>query len=305
MKKFCFVLVLVLASFILANGQRGRNPQPAPTEASPINSDRQRDISQRSDNLRLVEKFPVHTQVNSKVYRENIRPLYRDPTKDELSRLAPDAALVNANSAFLTSKNTGLTKLMTDKGCDEHFGVVVSTPYCIEYSLPGAGASYSFRTQDYRMRQFGDLIFTGHGFASIGILTHGIFVDIGDIPLEQVSAASVGVSYLLAIKPSEDMTGADEMTEKLNRGFTDGEFTYQNSIALKENTTYVLRSIAYRGSLYRSIGGLMFDELEFDKRRDVTVAFRVVGNEENVNATILWRQINDQKSPKLDPLERY
>lgn len=305
MRKFAVVLFIILGSFILVNAQRGRNPAPQPPtgDPSPINSDRQQDISQRSDNLRLTERFPAHTTVNSKIYREHIRPLYRDPTKDELKKLAPESADEQAYAGFLSAKNTGLTRLMADKGCDRDFGVIVSTPYCVEYSMPGAGASFSFRKGEYRIRQFGDLIFTGSGFAAVGVLTHGIFADIGDVPLEQVSAETAGVRYLLNIQPATDMAESEALTEKLINGFTEGDFTYQSSVLLRENTTYVLRSIAYRGNIYRSIGGLSYDELDFDKRRDITVAFRVVRSEENVSATILWKELADEKSPKLDVLE--
>lgn len=306
MKKLLLLFGLVLGSFGVVNAQIGRNPQPVQTPSeSPINADRQKEINARSDNLRMTEKFPVHTNSNSTVFRESIRPLYRDLKKDEKELLAPQKEDSEKYAEFLKQKNTDLIKLISDRGCDKDFGVVVSSQHCETYSMPGAGASYSFRTKFYRMRQLGDVIFTGNHFQSVGQLTHGIFVNIGDVPLENVNLQTNGVSFLMSIAPTEDMEKADELTEKLisGEGIKNGEFSYQSIVPASENTTYILRSIAYRGNIYRTIQGMPYDELEFDKRREITVAFRVVRLEGEESVTILWKELDSQKTPKLNVLK--
>ncbi|MEZ5429228.1 MAG: hypothetical protein R2747_23475 [Pyrinomonadaceae bacterium] len=303
MRRAILVTGLILGSFVLVNAQRGRNPAPAPPPGDPplINSERQTNINERSKDLRMTEKFPVHTTVNSHVFRENIRPLYRNSKKEERELLAPDAADAEKYAAFLNQKNTGLIKLVADQGCDEKFNVIVSSPHCQKYTMPGAGSTYSFREDDYRMRSLGDIFFTGDILQNMGKLVNGIFVDIGDVPLEQVGPETGGVKYLANIEPASDLDAINSFNEKLAEGIEDGEFTYRSFVRFAENRTYALRSIAYRGNIYRTVQGMTYDEMEFDKRRDLTIAFRVVRiNPEEKTLTILWKTLAEQKSPKID-----
>ena len=59
-----------------------------------------------------------------------------------------------------------------------------------------------------------------------------------------------------------------------------------------------MRSIAYKGSYYRAIDGFLYDELDFDKRKDVTVAFRIIRRDEE-SVTIIWKQLAEKDSPKV------
>ena len=59
-----------------------------------------------------------------------------------------------------------------------------------------------------------------------------------------------------------------------------------------------MRSIAYRGNYYRAIDGFLYDELDFDKRKDVTVAFRIIRRDEE-SVTIIWKQLVEKDSPKV------
>lgn len=301
MKRVVLILGLILTSFVLVNAQRGRNPTPPPPGDPPvIDSARQEQISGRSDALRMTEKFPVHTGSNSKVFREYIRPLYRASKKSEREMLAPRPEDAEKYAAFLRQKNAGLIKLVAGQGCDEKFGVIVSSAHCDKYTMPGAGSSYSFREADYRMRSLGDLLFTGQILMSAGTMIQGIYVDLGDVPLEQVGLQTDGLGYLLKIEPAADLAAADEFNEKLTNGIKDGNFTYQNFVQVAANRTYVLRSIAYRGNNYRTVQGMTYDELDFDNRKDLTVAFRIVRlDAEDNSITIVWKVLADQKSPKI------
>lgn len=296
-------LVIILFFSILAVDAQVRNaPTPTPTPISPIRRDEQQNISRRSENLRLTENLPVQpVNANNKIFREKIRPIYRKPNKKERKMLAPDAGLEKQYAAFLKDKRTGLSKLIADQGCDKEIGVVVSTPHCLKYTLPGAGASYSFRYDNYRIRYLSDLNFTGQNFQTVGVLTHGILADIGDVPLAEVGLETKGVSYLLGITPAENFTEARDLIAKLEKGIENEGIVYKNNQPVREDTTYILRSIAYRGNSLRSIEGIVYNELEFDKRRDVTVAFRVVRRDpEEGSATILWKELQSKKSPKIE-----
>lgn len=300
MKKLVLLVSFFVVSALFVNAQRNPPPAPTPNE-NQINVDRQKDISGRSDNLRMTEKFPVHTSVNSKIFRESIRPLYRDLKKDEKALLAPNSEDSQKFVQFLNEKQTGLIKLIADQGCDKQFAVVITSPHCDKYSMPGTATSYSFREETYRIKDLGDLFFTGEQFQSVGDLIQGIFLNIGDIPLESVDLTTNEVSALMAITTPEDLGKADEMTRKLfsDEGLKNGEYTFRGNVPVAENNSYILRSIAYRGNKYRTLQGMTYDEFEFDKRREIVVVFRVVRLEGKESATVLWKELANEKSPKL------
>jgi hypothetical protein len=70
-------------------------------------------------------------------------------------------------------------------------------------------------------------------------------------------------------------------------------------LPVADNTTYALRSIAYQGTIMRSIQTLTYNELDVDKRRDVIVVFRVVKRDADGSVTILWKELSNKNAPKL------
>ena len=164
--------------------------------------------------------------------------------------------------------------------------------------MPGAGSSFSFRTENYRVRRLSDLTYREDGFYSSGILAHGIIVNIGDIPLEQVTTQTNGLKFLIDFETASDYKKAGEIDERIDDGIENNGFFYCRRVRAAENATYILRVIAYRGSYYRAMQGFVYDELDFDKRRDVLVAFRIV-RRETESVTILWKILSNQKSPAI------
>lgn len=63
--------------------------------------------------------------------------------------------------------------------------------------------------------------------------------------------------------------------------------------------TYGLRSIAYRGEVVQSFQGVLFNELDYDKRRDVIVLFRTVGFDVAGTLIVIWKELRNTESPKL------
>ncbi len=302
MKKTILFLGLFLGSFTLINAQvRGRNPStpPSPEDSSlMMNRQTQNEINQRSNELKMVEKFPVKSS-EAKIVWESIKPLYREPNKEEQLLLLPDKEDSDKFREFLSRKNTGLIKLIADGGCDKNADVAVVSPHCLKYTMPGAGSSFSFRMSNYTMRHLADLNFTGGKLLSPGIMTQGILVNIGDVPLENVGLQTDGVSFVTDLKPVSNIKEAQEFAGQITKGKKNGNFVYQNLLPASENTTYALRSIAYDGILPRTIQGITYNEFEFDKRRDVIVAFRIVRRDSDGNLIVLWKQLENKKAPKL------
>jgi hypothetical protein len=233
------------------------------------------------------------------MYERSISPLYRKPTGEELKAIAPHVEDTKKYAEFLRQSDTGLIKLTADSGCGENIRVIFATPQCLKYTMPGGGNSYSFRTERYRIRRLADIIYTSNSFQSAGVLLHGIFVEIGDVPLEKINLQTDGLKFLMNFQPETDREKMREIDRKLSAGITSDGFLYRRGVRAVENTTYVLRSVAYNGVYQRTAQGISYNELNFDKRRDIIVAFRVVRRESDGSVTILWKELVRNKSPKF------
>ena len=233
------------------------------------------------------------------VYRQSVAELYRDASKKELKAVAPKPELFERYAGFLRGRNTGLTKLISDSGCADNTKIVVATEECLKYTMPGAGSSYSFRVDSYRIPRLSDILFTDNSFQASGVLLHGIFVNIGDVPLSKVGLQTDGMDFLVNFQPEVDYEKAKKLDLMLAEGIREGNFLYRRGLYAVENTTFVLRSIAYGGRYYRAVRGITYNEFVFDKRRDMIIAFRIVDKDDAGNVTILWKILTNTKSPRV------
>ena len=231
-------------------------------------------------------------------------PIYRKATREELKAIAPNPRLVQKYAAFLRQDNTGLTKLAADAGCAASTKVIVATANCMKYTMPGAGFAYSFRVDNYRIPRLADIIFTDNSFQASGVLLHGIFVNIGDVPLDKVNLQTKGLKFLVDFKPEPDYKKGKELSERLTEGIERDGFLYRRGLYSQDDTTFVLRSVAYSGKYFRSISNITYNEFTFDRRRDIMVAFRIVERGADGSVTILWKELSDKKSPKITGREK-
>jgi hypothetical protein len=299
MKTLILLSGLIFSSFGIAHAQRNPEVIKTPLPAEIQRQDGQADINRRSDELKNVENFPVKSNNDAKIFREFIYPLYREPDKKELQILVPSVEDVERFSFFLRQPRAGLIKLVPERNCDSGGKVTSASPDCSKYSIPGAGSSYSFRIDNYRIARLADINYTGRNFRAFGVLTHGILVSIGDVPLENVDSQSEAVISLIKLQPVTDFKEAEEFALKLDKGIQNKDLIYRNILPVMENTTYLLRSIAYKGNSTQTIQGITFDEMELDKRKDVVVAFRVVRRDADGSVTLLWKELTSKNSPKL------
>ncbi|MEP6903579.1 MAG: hypothetical protein ABJA66_17785, partial [Actinomycetota bacterium] len=276
-------------------------PQSTPQRTPDPSWERQRAIEQ-NNNRRLEAmrmKNAVNTRETTQNVVQNIESIYRKPTSKERKLLAPNPEDLKKFDEFLGKSDTGIIKLVPDFGCAANPNVIVASPDCLKYSMPGAGSSYSFRVNNYRIQRLADLTYTKNSFQAIGILLHGILVDIGDVSLEQVSLDTKGLKFLIDFIPTEDYKKGREIDREFLQGIKKEGFLYSRAVAAKENTTYILRSVAYRGKSYRAVQGLTYDEFDFDKRKDIIVAFRIIRTDEDGSITILWKELESKKSPTI------
>ncbi|MCB1023167.1 MAG: hypothetical protein KDB79_02175 [Acidobacteria bacterium] len=296
------ILYGLLFCFMLAGGSFGQvRGRPEPTPLSPVDQsiERANEIGRRSNELRNVEAFPVKNDTERKVFKDQIEPLYRKPTDDEMLILSPDPEVVEANGAFLKQKKTGIIKLVIDNDCASDKNIVKATPECAKYTMPGAGSAYSFREEMHRLIRLADLNFRKNTFQALGTLTHGIMTELGDVPIESVDLKSPDSKFIVDFKPAKDINAAAKIAGDLTKGIKNKGRTYASVLPVKLNSTYLLRSIAYRGEAAKVAGPIVYNELDFDNRRDMIVAFRVVKFVPNESVVILWKELDDNKSPKI------
>ncbi len=307
MKKFLYLFVLMLFSTAAASAQSDSTPYPQNTP-NPIYPNpqvenavkRSEDLNRRSDALRMTQNLPPSIPDSKRrEFQDLIEPLYRESTDEERQYLAASDEDARAHAQLAGKKDSGLFRLIADRGCANNTKVVDASSQCANLTMPGAGAGYSFRMGDYRMHHISDLVLKPGRFEALGVLNHGIMVDLGDVPIEQVTEKTDGVAYLTKIKPSKDLQQAGELAGKLTKGINEDGRTYASILPVRLNSTYVLRSIAYDGEVLRKVGPFTFNELELDKRRDILIAFRVVRLRDGQDATIVWRELDDSKAPKL------
>lgn len=249
--------------------------------------------------LPIFGQFFPRDSVRMSVSRQ-VRNLYRKPNKREAALLEPRLEDRQKYERFLQQPNTGLVKLMPDLGCGENPQVVVVTDVCRQYSMPGSGAAFSFRKRTYRIWRLADLLHKDGIIHAVGARSQGILVALGDVSLDKVTLETRGVDFLTEFKPEIEFEEARGQNREMLKGITRGDFYYRKALRVIERTTYVLRSVAYRGKFYRAIRGVVYNELDYDKRRDVIIAFRIVRQDKTDGSiTLLWKELANTKAPKL------
>jgi len=173
---------------------------------------------------------------------------------------------------FLRQPYTGLIRLLPREKFDsskENKGLTVT----------GGGAYYSFArlTHEYG---YGSDIELGQGYLSTGFAgaDYGIMTNLGDTPLENVS--SEALPFLVSYAPADDLPKARIEQRKWGEGATADGTNYSRRLLVKENSTYLLRSVNYDTS-------------------DVLVAFRVVRVDNDDSVTILWKLLKKYPTPRV------
>ena len=312
MRKLVISFALLMAVAAGALGQEPSSspvPKPSPPPSStPGNQTSQAPSSTQrmtASSIRSQPNFPLNPvsesdRLAARVVRLNglIGPLYKKPGAKETAALAPDAALVQRYSALLRNEGTGIVRLAPDSGCVFSERVVNVREECLKYSFPGAGNSFSFRTDGYRLRHLADITYAADKLRITGVFMHGIVADIGDVPIETATLATAGMKFLVDFQPSTSADDVAHVDSNLIRGVKVGNFVYSKEVDPRADRTYALRAVAYRGKVLRAAGGVRYNELDYDKRRDVIIVFRIVQMNDG-GITLVWRKLADREPPRV------
>ncbi len=300
MMKTIIAIVAILAFHAVgaAQSQTDAERQAAQRRMQRENEARGRDDDKVQKLKTMTDASLRNRQLTKEVIRD-IGKLYREPSAKELKKLRPLDEDQKKYANFLRNAKAGIIRLEPYRGCDDQTKVISAADKCLELAMPGNGSDYSFRKQNYVIGRLADLRLESDAFSSPGVFQLAVFSGLGDIPLEKVGKDTPGMKYVLGLKPAEQIADAVATGKRFEKGIEIGGFHYASALKASDDMTYVLRSIAYRGTVFRSIGGVVFNELELDERGDVTIAFRIVRRHDSGGVTILWRELERRNAPKL------
>jgi len=293
-----FPIFFLLSASVVAQIVSTPTPTPRPGSRqgslNPVSAD-----SANFERLRSLDMMIPKDRAEKHPLLDPKKGIYRRPGKDEIEPLNVSGPLLGKYDAFLKERDTGIVKLNGDSSCLSDVDVVVASAKCLVFKMPGAGVAYSFRTESYRLPRLADVILLDGVFRTGGVYQQVVMANIGDVAIEKLGLDAEGLKYLVEMKPVRDSDHFQLFDKDITQGIESNGFLYRKGHPVKEDSTFVLRSIAYRGKFLRTVDGIQYDELDFDKRRDVIVGFRVIEKDMHGNITILWKKFQDVESPIL------
>lgn len=234
----------------------------------------------------VVSRGPFSTKDRKRI----IRAFEEEALPGETERLSPDQTYFDQFADFLKDKNAGLALLYPDQGCDQGKTVnVQEIERCADFlPIRGGGSFYSFRNRTNLNNNgtWADIHFIDGRLVFGGRMLFGMVRNIGDIDLEKLSINSPQLKFLRKYKPKKKSSALEQEGQKLARGQLD---SFAASAAVLPNSTYILRSVAFRHRTFYSL----------DNRVDVIVAFRVIAHESDGSLVLLWRELRSRQSPQL------
>jgi hypothetical protein len=219
--------------------------------------------------LALVALIPAiaHAQTADRAQlRKQIDSLYNELKEKEALFLAPSDGDRAAYSDFLTRRDTGICRLMAKPDYNDKL-------------IRGGGAFYSFTrfSNDYDSdAQLG----LGDGRFSSGFAGYGYMTDLGDVPLEALTAEHPAVRDLAAlVTPSAEPDARIEQ-RRSGEGLKLGDHLFTHSTGASVDNTYILRCVRYGQS-------------------DTLVVFRVVRQDDDMSLILIWKILNRFPTPQL------
>lgn len=274
-------------------------------EAENLRQQQERELNSRRfilDNLRRDNgtnrtnsaRVPLNSPTLSKKERE---------LRDKI--ITPDAEDLALAEEFLKQPRTGIFRLFPDNNCFTK-GVVYVDGKC-KIIFPGTWF-YSFREKDYSDNIIFDLWLKNGVFITGGFLSQGILVKLGNFSLDNVTLESKGAKFLADFKPAENSAGIKGQYEKISTGIESNGYKYSRAVKAEVGEVYLMRVVAYRvqkkvlGKILKTAGNKTesyFQIINRDERNDLIIAFRIIRKEADGNLTIIWKELDEKKSPEI------
>ena len=229
--------------------------------------------------------------------RGYILPVRKKLTGEQKKQLSPGAEDLTKYAEFLAQSKTGIFRLLPDLGCEENPLVIKADAKCLR-GIPES-SFYSFREKEHTPEFLSDIRLENNHLISDGIMAQGILVALGEVSLENITLKSDGLDFLTKYSPHSSAEEAKKQFTEIARGIKVGQYTYRKAFPARENATFALRVIAYRGNIFKTFRGYRFDLLEGDKRIDLILALRVIRKGTDGGVTLLWKELQRKESPRI------
>lgn len=243
------VRLLIILLTLLASNAVAQSPGPTPRPDGRPNSQLTSlgDENDRFNRLRSIEKLSPKKAPTYHPLLDRKTGIYRTATTEEASLLAVDESHSAKYQAFLKQPGTGLIKLSGESSCISDGDLVVATERCIALKMPGAGTSFSFRVESYRLPRLADLVLFKGMFGADAVLQQFALVQLGNVDIESVTTETNGMDYLAKLAPLRDRASFADFDSAMTKGVESGGFVYRKGHPVIYGATYALRSIAFRG----------------------------------------------------------
>lgn len=184
--------------------------------------------------------------------------------------LAPSREDQATYADFLARPGTGLVRLLPREDWDH------------KLSTRGGGAYYSFTRLTHEYGSGTDLgLEQGRLHVGFAGADFGFLAELGDVPLEEVTAESEGVRRLAGFVTPSAEPEARAQQRRAGNGFEADGRAYRSSLPARAGRTYALRSVKYGVS-------------------DVLVVFRLVRRDDDGSVVLLWRMLKKYDKPELE-----
>lgn len=326
---FCFVLLCISqAAFGQNNGTSSNNDPNHPQPAWVDDVERNREMTNRRvglDNRGMIIKndnYPKSVPVyggRAAEIKELLDAFYRTN-----AMIVVPNNYIEKYALLLKDKKFGIARIQPERNCYKNILVTVEELEKCSDVVPitGGGSFYSFRSKlNYQVepalasfkvngktfknrpkldpRKVGvwwNLHFEDGKFKVTNDSVLGIIAQIGDVELENLSSNSKEIEFLNNFKFKKDVEEIKKQNENLANGISFNNLTYSNAAQANLNSTYVLRSIDYQDKQI-----IFFPQPMFPKpgnEADMTIAFKVIGQEDDGSLIILWRKLKAKQNLK-------
>jgi hypothetical protein len=292
---------LLLLAFCFSAISQTPAPRPS-TSNDRIRQREEAELQQRmwnmhhlEERLRAATAEPRTPPPEPKLSTEERQRIFR------LRRIDP--ADIEKYKTLLKQENAGIFKIFPNLGCQSK-AVIRIDGECANF-VP-LSSSFTFRTNNYSDEIYHDILYQNERIVSNSFFSQGVFVMLGDEPLETVDITHPALKYLLSIEPAIDPKSAKERARAFKSGVEENGYKFTDNFTPQENATYAMRMMAYRlENSLRPISNetttmeMMFHSLAFDKRDDLIVVFRVLRRDENAGLTIVWKELSRSDAGKI------
>lgn len=191
--------------------------------------------------------------------------------------LAPSVQDRAEHAIFLKQSDTGLIKLLPREVYDWR---TYQTKKRLD--VRGGGAYYSFFYLSHEYG-YGSDVELDHNMLTVGFagVDYGAMVNLGDVPLDDLSATDSRAAFLSAYRPARNEPDARCEFKRFRKGVTVNGLLHKRSLPVQVGSTYLLRSMSYG-------------------RSDLLVAFRVVRQDPDNSTIIAWKLLKKFRRPGFD-----